>query len=165
MMEGARVVGVQTRFESGVTHSTPPVEVDEVRVAVISPEVSRRYAGLEGIEGQVHRINESAWVIVLPRKAEQLPAVVEPLMLETRPVKIQVYAGPNDPALQRFEWVIQPSIEAGSFQIVSRQPLVAPDLDAFLRQIVANLAGLEEGAVSAEELEGVKEALGLGAHV
>lgn len=43
-----------------------------------------------------------------------------------------------------------------------RQPIVAPDLDAFLRQILANLAGVEEHAISGEDLQVIEEMLGLG---
>jgi hypothetical protein len=136
--------------------------VEEVRVAVISSEAVDRHPDLRGVQGSIHKIHDGGWILVLPERMGDIPDLITPILSETRPVKFHLYqADLGDGSSQIFLNVILPFIDSGSFEVVSRQ--IAPvDLGHLLRRVLANLVGLEETAISEEELKKVEELLGLG---
>jgi len=162
---GLEAIETQTSLSTPVQLTTfQPTSnvVEEVRVAVISSEAVDRHPDLREVQGSIHKIHDGGWILVLPERMGDIPDLITPILSETRSVKFHLYqAGLEDVSSQRFVDVIRPFIDSGSFEVVSQQ--IAPvDLGHLLRRILANLVGLEETAISEEELKKVEELLGLG---
>jgi hypothetical protein len=135
-------------------------DLPEVRVAAISPQVMEDYPGFKALMGGSVGIGD-AKVVFVPERVEPMNDLIFSLVKGAgwiKPVTIQGYgrAGlEEDPILDTFE-------SLAGFAGASIQERVPPRSAVFheiLRQIVAHLSGLEEGAIEEGDLVALEQVL------
>lgn len=149
-----QTVGVgEQLFTEQIARQWGVQELDSVRLAVISPEVARRY-GMDALIGKAVRIGDIILTVV-PDSGEQnrdrLVDLIAWITAQTggKQVLVYPYGAAQDPALDGFSWILRDFPE---FEVVDRSDPDQPDFQALLRYILANLAGLQDAAVSPEQL-------------
>lgn len=109
---------------------------------------------LAAAAGQIIAFGDARFVIVPDDPAD----IIVSLMSETKAtVVIRTYGGPEEAALDAFE----AQARRAGFQVEPRQPLTGTTLEELLRQILANLSGLEPSAVPDFSVRELVEALTL----
>lgn len=132
------------------------VKGSELRIAAVTPAVLGERAGLEELVGKPIRLGQVRLVIV-PRETDRMDDLLVQLMSETNPlIMVQTYGGLEEKALDQFEskaryvgFTVLPRILPHSFVG-----------NSLFRQLIANLAGLEEDAIQEEDLIAFEQALG-----
>ena len=71
---------------------------------------------------------------------------------------VEEYGSDADPVLSRFHRI---AVEDGGLSYLGRQPIEGQTFLGILRRIIANLAGLEEGAIEQDDLAALAQALGI----
>lgn len=133
-------------------------QLPEVRVAVIAAEaVAGQSPELAGLAGQPPKQIGDAWLVVLPQGAglEEFTDLLLPFMGMSSPVALLEY-GPAD-AFSSLNVMAR-----DIFRILGPWSLEGKDRLSILRQVFANLAGLEEEFISDADFEVIEEVLGIG---
>ena len=128
--------------------------LSEVRIAAVTPEVVAKNSTLQLLIGRPVSIGD-ATLLIVPKQEDRMRDLLISLMSETRAVSIQGYGQPEDAALDAFEKAAQ---DLG-FPVQKRIPLQSQVFRDLLRQIIANLLGLQAEVIEEQDLIDLENAL------
>ncbi|MDO8729656.1 MAG: protein phosphatase 2C domain-containing protein [Candidatus Omnitrophota bacterium] len=156
-----------TSLTSLVTVSEPgaaqlPVwllELEGRQLIVLAPAAAEKYTRLAGVVGQLRSVGNLSFVI-LPEDQAAIDRLVTELAVDPKPMTVREFGVEKDPWLDHFD-----KMARGALNILPRSPLEGADFRMLMRQMLANLAGVEVQFLSDQELDTVAAALGLGSQV
>ncbi|MCM8812300.1 MAG: hypothetical protein NC910_04550 [Candidatus Omnitrophica bacterium] len=148
--------GVIRRFSEkwGIPLVEPEAVVQELRIVAVTPQIAQADPTLARLIGRPMTIG-SAQIVIVPEEKKTMEDLLIGWMSRGFSVTIQEYGAESDTTLNLFKQ----KAEFLRFTLLERRPLEGQSFRSILRQLVANLAGVEPSVIPESELLEVEQAL------